>query len=812
MYLLKTAGILHENPYTGDRIVKARLLHFSHAHLAANDHAPLQTLRGVAQAPSPQEPETAYVMTHRTTVAIKYLLDGRQKRSYDDSESDQEDQEDQNDQDALDKDQDPLQPRPQDSPISSAHASWLARLRLLSNQTLPSSSSPDQEDHPLHDQSSEQQQANGSVPLTPLQVHSRQPETVRFGIKARRELRALKAAQGHQHVIALLGWTGAPLRKEEDLSSSPPPVRGSGRPEEREEEEDNPRGQEWSNSPALFDTAQRLNNLISPAPLLVVPSRGRADAAAVAATTTTSDPLAMSLEPPPAPFRFDPASLEPSHHRSRRFSDSEEDDGSFLGESDLEDDDDDDGDDDDNGDQDGPPSLTLRTATTRVLDPQDLKQYYKAQPRIGGLLLPYMPLTLRDLIQSGWSKTRSRLVRTCMEQILEGLDWIHEEAQLIHRDISAGNILVSTQGWMDWAMLTSPTEDEKNNNNNGQSNEDDLRVFCTISDFGCAIKDRYLDQSPSPKAESGDREDGEDVDQQQQQPLESGSLYTFEVGTRNYRAPELLFSSQRYGKSVDMWSAGVLFAELFLGGPLFDADTDIGLICAIVKVLGSPTVDNWPEFSEMPDYGKLNFQAREVTPLSTLLLGTADQEDPVSHEEKETRPPPTRATKTAVDVISRLVIYSSKQRLGAREALDLVRAIGSRPSLHPATTASSKDDDDDGDDHVDIRAIQQTLRERRRREREERDDDGDSGGDFGFGFGFGGGGPSDSDDDYGDNGDLDGGSGYYGRGEGEDDGDGDRWATTTTTGETTVEITTRYRQHHRRPFVSQTEWVSDEEF
>ncbi|KAF9972477.1 Cyclin-dependent kinase 20 [Actinomortierella ambigua] len=757
MYLLNTAGILHENPYTGDRIVKARLLDFSHTHLAA-DNAPLQTLRQEqAQQQGPEQPQKVY-LRHRATVAIKYLQDSA-KRSYGDSDSEQEDQGN------SEEDQTLPQIRSPEDPVSSAHASWLARLRLLSKKR---TSPLDQQ--VCHNQQSKEHDEEEESPLA--QAQARQPESIRFGIKARRELLALQAAQGHRHVITLLGWTGAPVKRE-DLPSAP----SAKQPEEK----DTSRSLELEN-PALLDIA-RPTNLMAGA-LLPLPLQGRADA-------TTSDPGAMSLETPSSLFGMPAASLGPGYSL-RRFSDSEDDDGSFLGESDLEDE-------DEVGEQDSP-AWSMSVANERVLDLQDLKQYYKAQPRIGGLLLPYMPLTLRDLIQSGWSKTRPRLVMTCMEQIVEGLDWIHEEAQLIHRDISAGNILVSTQGWMNWTMLAMEEGKEDGRHDGG----DDQRVFCVISDFGCATKDRHLDQRPSLAAKSGDRGKGDEPEvTDQQQQSKSSCLYTFEVGTRNYRAPELLFSSQTYGKSVDMWSAGVLFAELFLGSTLFDADTDIGLICAIVKVLGSPSVDNWPEFPEMPDYGKLNFQSREVTPLSTLLLGDSDQ-DLVPHEGKKTPPPPTRATKLAVEIISKLVIYAGKQRLSAREVLDRLRSIESRPTLSStvatstASAATPQVDDAADNDYVDILAIQHTLQEQRRRHREEDEDDG---GGFGFSFGFGGG--SRDTDEYGDDSDLDGSYGYYTKDDGDD---GDRWVT----GET-AEKMPRYR-HHRRPFVSQTGWLSDEEY
>ena len=41
------------------------------------------------------------------------------------------------------------------------------------------------------------------------------------------------------------------------------------------------------------------------------------------------------------------------------------------------------------------------------------------------------------------------------------------------------------------------------------------------------------------------------------------------VGTRWYRAPEILLGSNKYTKGVDMWSMGCILAELLLGKPVF---------------------------------------------------------------------------------------------------------------------------------------------------------------------------------------------------------------------------------------------------
>lgn len=49
----------------------------------------------------------------------------------------------------------------------------------------------------------------------------------------------------------------------------------------------------------------------------------------------------------------------------------------------------------------------------------------------------------------------------------------------------------------------------------------------------------------------------------------SASVYTDEVVTLFYRAPELCLNSKIYSIPVDMWSVGCIFAELYRNSPLF---------------------------------------------------------------------------------------------------------------------------------------------------------------------------------------------------------------------------------------------------
>lgn len=49
----------------------------------------------------------------------------------------------------------------------------------------------------------------------------------------------------------------------------------------------------------------------------------------------------------------------------------------------------------------------------------------------------------------------------------------------------------------------------------------------------------------------------------------NGGQLTDYVGTRWYRAPELLLGSKGYDQAVDVFAVGCIMAELYLGRPLF---------------------------------------------------------------------------------------------------------------------------------------------------------------------------------------------------------------------------------------------------
>lgn len=66
-------------------------------------------------------------------------------------------------------------------------------------------------------------------------------------------------------------------------------------------------------------------------------------------------------------------------------------------------------------------------------------------------------------------------------------------------------------------------------------------------------------------------------------------LRTEYVGTRWYRAPEVVLTSMEYTAAVDMWSAGCILGELMGRTPMFRGSDFLDQIRSICAVLGTPT-------------------------------------------------------------------------------------------------------------------------------------------------------------------------------------------------------------------------------
>ncbi|KAJ7956937.1 Protein kinase-like domain-containing protein [Quillaja saponaria] len=120
----------------------------------------------------------------------------------------------------------------------------------------------------------------------------------------------------------------------------------------------------------------------------------------------------------------------------------------------------------------------------------------------------------RIISRPGMRLTESQ-IKCYMQQLLSGLRHCHERG-ILHRDIKGSNLLIDKRGML------------------------------KIADFGLA-------NCFSPKST---------------RPL------TNRVVTLWYRAPELLLGSTDYGVGIDLWSAGCLLAQVFVGRPIMPGRTE----------------------------------------------------------------------------------------------------------------------------------------------------------------------------------------------------------------------------------------------
>ncbi|EDR23883.1 hypothetical protein, conserved [Entamoeba dispar SAW760] len=146
------------------------------------------------------------------------------------------------------------------------------------------------------------------------------------------------------------------------------------------------------------------------------------------------------------------------------------------------------------------------------------------------IVMDYLPQNLYQFMRSLKKKVPIIYIRLFSYELIRGLAYIHS-LNIIHQDIKPENILV--------------------NKNTG-----DLK----ICDFGSAKN--ILDSS------------------------EPNVSY---ICSRHYRAPELVFRTNKYNSSIDIWSYGCILAEMFLGKPLFPGSSTSDQVIKIIKIIGTPT-------------------------------------------------------------------------------------------------------------------------------------------------------------------------------------------------------------------------------
>ena len=116
------------------------------------------------------------------------------------------------------------------------------------------------------------------------------------------------------------------------------------------------------------------------------------------------------------------------------------------------------------------------------------------------------------------------------------------------------------------------------------------------------------------------------------------------VGTKWYKAPEIIFGNKIYDKTADIWSFGCLMAELFLLEPLFPGATDFEMINLIFGFLGFSKED------EEVLKPKLKINYKEMK--NSIFESTFDTAD-----------------KDSIDLMKRMLCANPKKRINIDEVL-----------------------------------------------------------------------------------------------------------------------------------------------
>lgn len=165
------------------------------------------------------------------------------------------------------------------------------------------------------------------------------------------------------------------------------------------------------------------------------------------------------------------------------------------------------------------------------------------------LVLEFLPCDLEVLIKDLSVVFKSSDIKAWLLMTLRGLHHCHRNF-ILHRDLKPNNLLLAPDGQL------------------------------KIADFGLA------------------RSLGNAVED-----------FTSNVVTRWYRAPELLFGAKHYTGAVDIWSVGIIFAELMLRTPYLPGKDDVDQLDVTFRALGTPTEQIWPNVSLLPLYNSLRIYA-----------------------------------------------------------------------------------------------------------------------------------------------------------------------------------------------------------
>ena len=239
-----------------------------------------------------------------------------------------------------------------------------------------------------------------------------------------------------------------------------------------------------------------------------------------------------------------------------------------------------------------PPTALREISLLKELHHQnivELKEVINGQGKLT-LVFEYMDTDLKCYLETLKAPLAPVILKSYSYQMLAGISYCHCH-RIIHRDVKASNLLLNKYGAV------------------------------KLCDFGLARTISY--------------------------PMR---VYTHEIVTLWYRAPEVLLGNKKtgYSTSIDVWSAGCVMVEMALKKPLFHGDSEIDQLFSIFKILGTPTEETFPGVTSMPGFSD-TFPKWSPKPWNELLPDA----DPLF-----------------IDLVSKMLTYDPIRRITASQALD----------------------------------------------------------------------------------------------------------------------------------------------
>jgi len=161
------------------------------------------------------------------------------------------------------------------------------------------------------------------------------------------------------------------------------------------------------------------------------------------------------------------------------------------------------------------------------------------------LVFEFLDLDLKKLMDEKKRKAEKFSAETTkcfLHQLLKGIAFCHEQ-RVLHRDLKPQNLLINRKG------------------------ELKLADFGLARSFGIPVRSK-----------------------------------SHEVVTLWYRAPDVLMGSTKYSSTIDIWSAGCIFAEMVTFKPLFPGKNNADQLQQIFKVLGTPNEKDWATIKTLPEF------------------------------------------------------------------------------------------------------------------------------------------------------------------------------------------------------------------